>query len=114
MLTVFRTHPLLHVSYLLVVVPGMVLLANGAVSITILVIYGGIVAFAHSNTRLSFGLLGRVSRESELPPHPPSAGRTTGCEPRVCLTIWDQFFTVPSSQATATVRVSTRVCLGDR
>jgi sterol desaturase/sphingolipid hydroxylase (fatty acid hydroxylase superfamily) len=59
-LTVFRTHPLIHVSYLLALIPGVVLLANGALSITVLVIYGGIVAFAHSNTRLSFGPLGRV------------------------------------------------------
>ena len=59
-LTVFRTHPLIHVSYLLALVPGVVLLANGALSVTLLVIYGGIVAFAHSNTRLSFGPLGRV------------------------------------------------------
>ncbi len=59
-LTVFRTHPLIHVSYLLALVPGVVLLANGALSITVLVVYGGIVAFAHSNTRLSFGPLGRV------------------------------------------------------
>ena len=53
-LTVFRTHPLIHVSYLLALIPGVVLLANGALSITILVVYGGIVAFAHSNTRLGF------------------------------------------------------------
>ena len=59
-LTVFRTHPLIHVSYLLALFLVVVLLANGAASITILVIYGGIVAFAHSNTRLSFGPLGRV------------------------------------------------------
>src|SRR6204780_3808774 len=49
-LTVFRTHPLIHVSYLLALIPGIVLLANGVVSITLLIVYGGIVAFAHSNT----------------------------------------------------------------
>ena len=31
-LTVFRTHPLIHVSYLLALVPGIVLVANGAVA----------------------------------------------------------------------------------
>ena len=59
-LTVFRTHPLIHVSYLIALVPGVVLLANGALSITVLALYGGIVAFAHSNTRLGFGPLGRI------------------------------------------------------
>jgi sterol desaturase/sphingolipid hydroxylase (fatty acid hydroxylase superfamily) len=59
-LTVFRTHPLIHVSYLLAVLPVVVILANGAVPITILVLYGGVVAFAHSNTNLGFGPFRRV------------------------------------------------------
>jgi sterol desaturase/sphingolipid hydroxylase (fatty acid hydroxylase superfamily) len=59
-LTVFRTHPLIHVSYVLAVIPALVLLANGAMPTRLLVIYGGVVAFAHSNTDLSFGPLGRV------------------------------------------------------
>lgn len=59
-LTVFRTHPLIHVSYLLAVVPALVLLANGELPTLLLVAYGGSVAFAHSNTNLSFGPLGRV------------------------------------------------------
>jgi sterol desaturase/sphingolipid hydroxylase (fatty acid hydroxylase superfamily) len=59
-LSVFRTHPLIYVSYLLSLVPGIVLLANGAMSITLLVIYGGFVAFAHSNTKAGFGPLRRV------------------------------------------------------
>ncbi|HSY15931.1 MAG TPA: sterol desaturase family protein, partial [Jatrophihabitantaceae bacterium] len=59
-LTVFRTHPLIHVSYLLAVVPGLVLLANGELPTLLLVSYGGAVAFAHSNTNLSFGPLERV------------------------------------------------------
>jgi sterol desaturase/sphingolipid hydroxylase (fatty acid hydroxylase superfamily) len=59
-MTVFRTHPLIHVSYLLAVLPVVVILANGAVPTAILVVYGGIVAFAHSNTNLGFGPLRRV------------------------------------------------------
>jgi sterol desaturase/sphingolipid hydroxylase (fatty acid hydroxylase superfamily) len=59
-LTVFRTHPLIHVSYLLAVVPSLVLLANGEVPTLLLVIYGGVVAFAHSNTDLGFGVLQRI------------------------------------------------------
>jgi sterol desaturase/sphingolipid hydroxylase (fatty acid hydroxylase superfamily) len=59
-LTVFRTHPLIHVSYMLAVVPALVLLANGELPTLLLVSYGGAVAFAHSNTNLSFGPLDRV------------------------------------------------------
>jgi sterol desaturase/sphingolipid hydroxylase (fatty acid hydroxylase superfamily) len=59
-LTVFRTHPLIHVSYLLALIPGIVLLANGALSTTLLIVYAAIVAFAHSNTNLGFGPLGRI------------------------------------------------------
>jgi sterol desaturase/sphingolipid hydroxylase (fatty acid hydroxylase superfamily) len=59
-LTVFRTHPLIHVSYTLAVVPALVLLANGEVPTLVLVLYGGSVAFAHSNTNMSFGPLERV------------------------------------------------------
>jgi sterol desaturase/sphingolipid hydroxylase (fatty acid hydroxylase superfamily) len=59
-LTVFRTHPLIHVSYMLAVVPALVLLANGEVPTLLLVIYGGSVAFAHSNTNMGFGPLERV------------------------------------------------------
>jgi sterol desaturase/sphingolipid hydroxylase (fatty acid hydroxylase superfamily) len=59
-LTVFRTHPLIHVSYVLALAPALVLLANGELSTLLLVLYGGAVAFAHSNTNLSFGPLDRV------------------------------------------------------
>jgi len=59
-LTVFRTHPLIHVSYVIALIPGLVLLANGAMSTTVLVVYAAIVAFAHSNTRLGFGPLERI------------------------------------------------------
>jgi sterol desaturase/sphingolipid hydroxylase (fatty acid hydroxylase superfamily) len=59
-LTVFRTHPLIHVSYLVALLPTIVLLANGVMSTTVLVLYGSMVAFAHSNTRLGFGVLDRI------------------------------------------------------
>lgn len=59
-LTVFRTHPLIHVSYLIALVPGIVLLANGALPTMLLVVYGATVAFAHSNTNLGFGPLERI------------------------------------------------------
>jgi len=59
-LTVFRTHPLIHVSYLITLIPGIILIANGTVPITLLVAYAAFVAFEHSNTNLGFGPLGRI------------------------------------------------------
>jgi sterol desaturase/sphingolipid hydroxylase (fatty acid hydroxylase superfamily) len=59
-LTVFRTHPFIHVSYLVALVPGIVLLANGTMPTVLLVIYGASVAFAHSNTNMGFGPLERI------------------------------------------------------
>ena len=59
-LTVFRTHPFVHISYLIALVPGCVLIANGGLPTTLLVAYAGFVALAHSNIRLGFGPLGRV------------------------------------------------------
>jgi sterol desaturase/sphingolipid hydroxylase (fatty acid hydroxylase superfamily) len=91
-LTVFRTHPLLHVSYLLALVPGLVLLANGAASITILVVYGSIVAFAHSNTRLSFGPLGRVFVSPNYHRIHHQLDGPQDVNLGFALTIWDQIF----------------------
>jgi sterol desaturase/sphingolipid hydroxylase (fatty acid hydroxylase superfamily) len=90
-LTVFRTHPLIHVSYLLAVVPALVLLANGELPTLLLVIYGGAVAFAHSNTNLSFGPLGRVFVS---PNYHRIHHRVQGPQDvnlGFMLTIWDQF-----------------------
>jgi sterol desaturase/sphingolipid hydroxylase (fatty acid hydroxylase superfamily) len=91
-LTVFRTHPLIHVSYLIALLPGLVLLANGGVSTTFLVAYVGIVAFAHSNTRLSFGPLGRIFVSPNYHRiHHRLVGRQD-VNLGFALTIWDQLF----------------------
>jgi len=91
-LTVFRTHPLIHVSYLLALIPGVVLLANGAASVTVLVVYASVVAFAHSNTRLSFGPLGRILVS---PNYHRLHHRLDGPQDvnlGFALTVWDQLF----------------------
>ncbi|GAB3861893.1 hypothetical protein GCM10028801_26550 [Nocardioides maradonensis] len=89
-LTVFRTHPLIHVSYLLAVIPALVLLANGELPTLLLVFYGGAVAFAHSNTDLGFGPLDRVFVS---PNYHRIHHRVTGAQDvnlGFTLTIWDQ------------------------
>jgi sterol desaturase/sphingolipid hydroxylase (fatty acid hydroxylase superfamily) len=106
-LTVFRTHPLIHVSYVLAVVPGLVLLANGELPTLLLVIYGGAVAFAHSNTNLGFGPLGRVFVSPNYHrihhrlrgPQDVNLGFT--------LTIWDQLFHRAVFPTPETIRADT-------
>lgn len=58
--TTFRTHPLIHVSYLPAMVPALVLGASGTVPDAALVAYGCLVVLPHANLRWTFGPLGRV------------------------------------------------------
>jgi sterol desaturase/sphingolipid hydroxylase (fatty acid hydroxylase superfamily) len=106
-LTVFRTHPFIHVSYLLALVPGLVLLANGELPTMLLVIYGVGVAFAHSNTNLSFGPLGRVFVS---PNYHRIHHRLHGPQDvnlGFVLTIWDQVFHRAVFPTPATIRADT-------
>ncbi len=106
-LTVFRTHPLIHVSYLLALLPGIVLLANGAVSVTLLIAYGGIVAFAHSNTNLGFGPLGRILVS---PNYHRIHHRLDGAQDvnlGFALTVWDQLSRRAVFPSPDTVRIDT-------
>jgi sterol desaturase/sphingolipid hydroxylase (fatty acid hydroxylase superfamily) len=106
-LTVFRTHPLIHLSYLGAAIPGILLLANGNLSITVLALYGAMVAFAHSNTRLGFGPVERVFVSPNFHrihhlrdgPQDVNLGFT--------LTIWDQLAGRAVFPTPATVRADT-------
>ena len=91
-LSVFRTHPLIHVSYLVALIPGLVLMANGAMSITVLVVYGAIVAFAHSNTRLGFGPLERIFVSPNYHRIHHKLDGPQDVNLGFALTIWDQIF----------------------
>jgi len=91
-LTVFRTHPLIHVSYLVALLPVVVLLANGVMSTTVLVVYGAIVAFAHSNTRLGFGPLERIAVSPNFHRIHHKVDGPQDVNLGFALTIWDQVF----------------------
>jgi sterol desaturase/sphingolipid hydroxylase (fatty acid hydroxylase superfamily) len=106
-LTVFRTHPLIHVSYLLALLPGIVLLANGEATITVLAVYGGIVAFAHSNTRLGFGPLGRIVVSPNFHRIHHKLDGPQDINLGFALTIWDQLFGTAVFPAKDTVRTDT-------
>jgi sterol desaturase/sphingolipid hydroxylase (fatty acid hydroxylase superfamily) len=58
-LTTFRAHPLVHLSFSLTVVPGFVLAANGATPATLLTAYACLGALPHANVPWSYGRLGR-------------------------------------------------------
>jgi sterol desaturase/sphingolipid hydroxylase (fatty acid hydroxylase superfamily) len=106
-LTVFRTHPLLHVPYLVTLIPGVVLLANGTMSVTVLVLYAAFVALAHSNLRLGFGPLERVfvspnyHRIHHLLDGPQDVNLG------FVLTVWDQLFRHAVFPTEATIRADT-------
>jgi sterol desaturase/sphingolipid hydroxylase (fatty acid hydroxylase superfamily) len=106
-LTVFRTHPFIHVSYLIALVPGIVLVANGALPTTLLVVYGGVVAFAHSNTNLGFGPLERVFVSPNYHRiHHQLDGRQD-VNLGFALTIWDQMFKRAIFPTPETIRADT-------
>jgi sterol desaturase/sphingolipid hydroxylase (fatty acid hydroxylase superfamily) len=106
-LTVFRTHPLIHVSYLIALVPGIVLVANGALSTTLLVIYAGVVAFAHSNTNLGFGPLGRIFVSPNYHRIHHQLDGPQDVNLGFALTIWDQMFRRAVFPTPETIRADT-------
>jgi sterol desaturase/sphingolipid hydroxylase (fatty acid hydroxylase superfamily) len=59
-LTTFRTHPLVHASYLPSLFPALVLGASGAVPGVAIIIYGCLITLPHANLRWTFGPLGRI------------------------------------------------------
>ncbi len=106
-LTVFRTHPLIHVSYLLALIPGVMLVSNGALPTALLVGYGCIVAFAHSNTNLGFGFLGRILVS---PNYHRIHHRLVGPQDvnlGFALTVWDQLFHRAVFPTSETIRIDT-------
>jgi sterol desaturase/sphingolipid hydroxylase (fatty acid hydroxylase superfamily) len=106
-LTVFRTHPLIHVSYLIALVPGVVLLANGVVPTALLVAYAGFVAFEHSNTNLGFGPLGRIFVSPNYHRIHHKLDGPQDVNLGFALTIWDQLFHCAVFPTEQTIRTDT-------
>jgi sterol desaturase/sphingolipid hydroxylase (fatty acid hydroxylase superfamily) len=106
-LTVFRTHPLIHVSYLIALVPGVVLLANGTVPTALLVAYAGFVAFEHSNTNLGFGPLGRILVSPNYHRIHHKLDGPQDVNLGFALTIWDQLFNCAVFPTEETIRTDT-------
>ncbi|MDH2903625.1 MAG: sterol desaturase family protein [Actinomycetota bacterium] len=106
-LTVFRTHPLIHVSYLITLIPGVVLIANGTIPTALLVAYAAVVAFEHSNANVGFGPLGRVFVS---PNYHRQHHRLQGRQDinlGFALTIWDQLSRRAVFPTPDTIRIDT-------
>jgi sterol desaturase/sphingolipid hydroxylase (fatty acid hydroxylase superfamily) len=58
--TTFRTHPLMHISYLPALIPVLILGAGGGVPGGALIAYSCLVTLPHANLRWSFGPVGRI------------------------------------------------------
>jgi sterol desaturase/sphingolipid hydroxylase (fatty acid hydroxylase superfamily) len=106
-LTVFRTHPLIHVSYLLALVPGIVLLANGALPTTLLVVYASFVAFEHSNTNLGFGPLDRIFVSPNYHRIHHQLDGPQDVNLGFALTLWDQIFRRAVFPTSSSIRADT-------
>ena len=106
-LTVFRTHPLIHVSYLVALIPGIVLIANGTLPTMLLVAYGLTVAFAHSNTNLGFGPLERVFVSPNFHRIHHKVDGPQDVNLGFALTIWDQLARRAVFPTPGTVRADT-------
>jgi sterol desaturase/sphingolipid hydroxylase (fatty acid hydroxylase superfamily) len=59
-LTTFRAHPLVHVSFLISAIPILAVSSNAATPATVLTIYACLGALPHANVRWTYGPLGRV------------------------------------------------------
>jgi sterol desaturase/sphingolipid hydroxylase (fatty acid hydroxylase superfamily) len=59
-LTTFRTHPLVHVSYLPSLFPALILGASGTVPGVAIIVYSCLITLPHANLRWTFGPLGRL------------------------------------------------------
>jgi len=59
-LTTFRTHPLVHATYLLALLPALVLGASGHLPMAALIAYGCLVTLPHANLSWTLGPVGRL------------------------------------------------------
>jgi sterol desaturase/sphingolipid hydroxylase (fatty acid hydroxylase superfamily) len=106
-LTVFRTHPLIHVSYLVALIPGIVLVANGVVPTALLVGYAGFLAFEHSNTNLGFGPLERIFVSPNYHRIHHQLDGPQDVNLGFAFTVWDQVFGRAVFPTEATIRTDT-------
>jgi hypothetical protein len=88
-------------------IPAIVLLANGAVPTTLLVVYAGILAFEHSNTNMGFGPLERIFVSPNYHRIHHKLDGPQDVNLGFALTIWDQLFHRAIFPTKETIRTDT-------
>jgi sterol desaturase/sphingolipid hydroxylase (fatty acid hydroxylase superfamily) len=88
-LTTFRAHPLVHLSFVFAAVPGFVLASNAATPAFLMTAYACLGALPHANLRWSYGPLGRIfSSPAYHRAHHRSTGRLD-VNLGVVFSLWD-------------------------
>jgi sterol desaturase/sphingolipid hydroxylase (fatty acid hydroxylase superfamily) len=89
-LSTFRTHPLVHLSFAVSVLPVLALSANAATPAELLTIYACLGALPHANVRWSYGRVGRyvVSPAYHRLHHSPTGRLDLNLG--TLLTVWDR------------------------
>src|SRR5487761_99172 len=91
-LSTFRTHPLIHATYLPSALPAIVLASSGSLPTSALVVYACLITLPHANLPWRLGALGRVIVSPAY--HRAHHARELGAQGNVnfgfALVLWDQ------------------------
>jgi Fatty acid hydroxylase superfamily len=88
-LTTFRAHPLVHLSFVFAAIPGFLLAANAATPAVLMTSYACLGALPHANLRWSYGPLGKIfSSPAYHRAHHRSTGRLD-VNLGVVFSLWD-------------------------
>jgi sterol desaturase/sphingolipid hydroxylase (fatty acid hydroxylase superfamily) len=104
-LSTFRTHPLVHVTFVISAIPVLALAANAATPAVVLTVYACLGALPHANVRWTYGRFGRylVSPDFHRRHHSPDERLDVNLG--TVLTVWDRMSRraiYPKKSATAT------------
>jgi sterol desaturase/sphingolipid hydroxylase (fatty acid hydroxylase superfamily) len=100
-LSTFRTHPLVHVSFVISAVPVLALASNAATPALLLTVYACLGALPHANVRWSYGRLGRICVSPVYHRRHHSPDERLDVNMGTVLAIWDRLtgraiYTAPS------------------
>jgi sterol desaturase/sphingolipid hydroxylase (fatty acid hydroxylase superfamily) len=106
-LSTFRTHPLVHLSFVISAVPVLALASNAATPAVILTAYACFGALPHANVRWTYGRLGKVLVSPAFHRRHHSPTERLDINLGTVLTVWDRMsgravYTSPTAEAAPT------------
>jgi sterol desaturase/sphingolipid hydroxylase (fatty acid hydroxylase superfamily) len=106
-LSTFRTHPLVHLSFVISAVPMLALAANTATPAVLLTAYACLGALPHANVRWTYGRLGRIFVSPVYHRRHHSPDERLDVNMGTVLAIWDRLsgraiYTAPSAAVAPT------------